>query len=362
MRIPRLLSCLLACALLAPGVSAQQPLTRQMATFTVPATTAPVDLRQFFFHTAPRCTVFQRGDALLREIIGSDTLMQFESRRYRFMAIDTSVTDELEARKLLGEQPVDLSLPAGRKEALHRLYAVAYLLQHYADNDYSLWSSVNDRWFDYRIGWIRENDGLVRRLLLYYMDNTLPWGMDAPPESGTADANFCWYMLPMTTDASVYSRPTPPVGVGTNLGDQAPDIRLPGVNGDTISLYSLRGRMVLIHFWASWCSPCLAEHPDLRSLYSRHKARKQSDATYPDFEIYSISCDVKKESWLSIIHNDSLSWPNHVIESGWFTHATHPYLVRTIPESVLIDENGIILRKGRLHPDDIDNLLETTRK
>ena len=124
--------------------------------------------------------------------------------------------------------------------------------------------------------------------------------------------------------------------LGLEIGARAPEIALPDVNGKIIKLSSLKGNVVLIDFWASWCRPCRAENPNVVKLYNKYKNK--------NFTIYSISLDQDRKKWIDAINQDQLSWPNHVSElTGWKSTPGIQYGVSSIPKTFLIDKDGIII-------------------
>jgi thiol-disulfide isomerase/thioredoxin len=140
--------------------------------------------------------------------------------------------------------------------------------------------------------------------------------------------------------------------VGTEIGNKAPEIRLPSPGGDTISLSSLKGKMVLIDFWATWCAPCLKEQPELAGLYKNY--RHAEFTVGKGFEIYGVSLDSKKSSWENAISKNGISWIQVSDLKFWSSPVAKLYNIQELPFNVLIDGNGAILAKN-LHGKDLKN-------
>lgn len=122
----------------------------------------------------------------------------------------------------------------------------------------------------------------------------------------------------------------------------APEINLENTSGENVKLSSLRGNIVLIDFWASWCGPCRRSHPELVNTYNEFKDAKFKNAK--GFEIYSVSLDRNKSSWLNAIKKDRLDWKYHVSDlKGWHSEAAKTYNIRSIPSNVLLNEKGEII-------------------
>jgi peroxiredoxin len=122
------------------------------------------------------------------------------------------------------------------------------------------------------------------------------------------------------------------------IGQPTPNFTQKDSLGNDFSLTSHKGKYVLIDFWASWCSPCRQENPNLVKAYQQFKAK--------NFEIIGVSLDKNKAKWLDAIKKDSLSWLHVSDLKGWKNEVAKLYEVRFIPQNILIDPNGIIIAKN----------------
>lgn len=122
-----------------------------------------------------------------------------------------------------------------------------------------------------------------------------------------------------------------------SIGQVAPEISLPNPNGELIKLSDLRGKYVLIDFWAAWCRPCREENPNVVRLYNQYKDQ--------GFEVFGVSLDRTKEAWIKAIADDNLTW-THVSDLKYFnSEAAATYQINAIPATYMLDPEGKIIGK-----------------
>jgi thiol-disulfide isomerase/thioredoxin len=133
----------------------------------------------------------------------------------------------------------------------------------------------------------------------------------------------------LNNDDSEYNRPE----VGVEVGKSAPDFELTDLNGDSVQLSDYRGQKVFLNFWASWCPPCRAEMPDVQRLY---------EEDFEDFRIIAVNVGENKAVASEFIMKNNLDF-EVILDNE--KEVSREYLVRGIPTSYFLDENGVIINK-----------------
>ncbi len=174
----------------------------------------------------------------------------------------------------------------------------------------------------------------------------------APNSANTLSLN-----AKITTAKITLNTPTQAQGE-VAIGKVPPDIQLKNPDGKIMSLHSLKGKVVLLDFWASWCGPCRRENPNVVRVYEQYKDK--------GFTVFSVSLDGlddgrimsmqgntelinqqlegQRQKWINAIAQDKLSWPNHVSDlRGWSCAAAVPYAVQGIPRTFLLNRAGQIV-------------------
>ncbi|MCB9019294.1 MAG: redoxin domain-containing protein [Chitinophagales bacterium] len=160
----------------------------------------------------------------------------------------------------------------------------------------------------------------------------------AAPIIATGDTSNV-YVRELTSKVNRYQQIMDEEAANSFLGKTATDLNLPDPDGKPIQLSSLRGKYVLLDFWASWCAPCRKENPNLVALYEQYKDK--------GFTVYSVSLDDNRDAWMQAIRSDKLSWPSHVSQlQKWNSSAAAAYNVTGIPASFLLDTNGVVIAEN----------------
>lgn len=138
-----------------------------------------------------------------------------------------------------------------------------------------------------------------------------------------------------------------------DVKDTAQPVNLPNVEGKLVSLQSLKGKVVILDFWASWCGPCKPANVELKKLYKKYKAK--------GLEIYSVSIDDDEDRWKAAIKKQGLNWLQVISPGGWASVAANAWGVEAIPANFIIDKNGVIRAielSGKKLENKIKNLLK----
>ena len=120
-----------------------------------------------------------------------------------------------------------------------------------------------------------------------------------------------------------------------DIGMLAPEISLPNSTDSAVNLSSFKNKVVLIDFWASWCTPCRQSIPNVVRLYKKYKDQ--------GFEVYGISIDANKNEWLTAIDQDKITYTQVNDKTGWNSLIGTEYNVNAIPSTFLLDKNGKII-------------------
>lgn len=132
------------------------------------------------------------------------------------------------------------------------------------------------------------------------------------------------------------------------IGEQFADISMENPNGEIKILSDLKGKVILLEYWASWCLPCREENPELVNIYNEYNSK--------GFEIYAVSLDRDKQSWIDAIEKDDLKWI-HVSDLQKPNKAAELYGVTSIPDSFIIDQDGKVIA-NKLRGEELRNKLE----
>lgn len=152
-------------------------------------------------------------------------------------------------------------------------------------------------------------------------------------------ANKMQREMPESKDVQFFAGQLGNFRPAVQIGDIAPDITLPKPDGEMASLSDLRGKYVLLDFWAGWCGPCRRENPNVVRLYNKYKD--------DGFDVFSVSLDRTRDRWVNAIAKDNLTWDNHVSDLKYFQSAAAiKYKVNAIPFALLLDPEGRVIGKN----------------
>jgi peroxiredoxin len=175
-----------------------------------------------------------------------------------------------------------------------------------------------------------------------YIVDQLKKCLEADPNSGFIQRFAAQYQIGTNNQQPQQQQPEQ-AEQGLAIGSIAPAISQPSPTGQNIPLSSLKGKYVLIDFWASWCKPCRMENPNVVRTYNQFKDK--------GFEVYSVSLDKSKDAWIKAINDDGLAWSGHVSDlMAWQSVPARDYGVRGIPATYLIDPQGVIIAKNLRGP------------
>lgn len=132
-------------------------------------------------------------------------------------------------------------------------------------------------------------------------------------------------------------------------GDPAPELTLPDAQGKAMSLSSMRGSVVLLDFWASWCRPCRENSPELVKLYAKYKGR--------GLQILGVSVDDNRTAWQKAVKVDKMTWPQVIVPAAEKNRVLSNYGVSYIPATFLMDRKGV-LQEADLHGAELEQAIQ----
>lgn len=122
------------------------------------------------------------------------------------------------------------------------------------------------------------------------------------------------------------------------IGKVLPDFSQADTSGKVLTLSSLKGKYVLVDFWASWCGPCRQENPNVVNAFQKYQNK--------NFTVLGVSLDKAKKPWIDAIIMDNLTWPHVSDLQGWQNAVALQYQIGSIPQNFLLDPNGVVIAKN----------------
>jgi thiol-disulfide isomerase/thioredoxin len=241
---------------------------------------------------------------------------------------------------------------------------VVRIYEKYKDKGFTIMSvsldTDKDKWIaainQDKLTWpnhVSDLGGWNSRVGKMYQVNSVPFTVLIDKEGNIIKTNLRGEELEKELE-SIFSEAevqTITVDVPLSPGSIAPNFEELGTDRKTTnSLANLKGKVVLIDFWASWCGPCRKENPNVVRLYEKYKDQ--------GFTVMSVSLDTEKDKWIAAIKKDKLTWPNHVSDlGGWESRVGKLYYVNSIPFTVLVDKEGKIINTN-LRGEELENELK----
>jgi peroxiredoxin len=196
--------------------------------------------------------------------------------------------------------------------------------------EYYASSELKDKWL---IGWIKNNPKSY--VAQFYIVNPLMYSLETPELRELFDN-----ISPEVAGSNMYNMIGSKLEVleASAVGKPAPDFTMNDTTGAPQTLSSHFGTYLLIDFWASWCGPCRADNPEMVDIYNKYHDK--------GYNVIGVSLDKKKDRWIQAIGDDNLNWAHVSDLEGWSNAAAKLYGVSSIPHTVLIDPNGVIIARG----------------